>query len=116
MEKQVRHIQFPIVYNRLIQCLLGQRNRFRFTLDKQTRLHGTVINDCVTAFLRLPYLDCLLYGNERSGIAQLLHQTVKQLLAYPFFRCEPHPTVAEVTEDLLFVVLKTGLQNRPLRC
>ena len=55
-------------------------------------------------------------GNEGSGVAKLIHQTMEELLSHPLFGREPHPPVPPLAENLLFVVLKTGLQNRPLRC
>jgi len=104
MQDDVRYIQFSIIRDCLVKRLLGERYSVGFTFDEYQRLHCMIEYHRIAAFLHLAYLYSCLHGDERSGKTKLLHHPVKQLLAYPFFRREPHPTMPPCTENLFFAV------------
>ena len=116
MKEKVRDVERAVVGCRLVKCFLCQGHRFCFAFDEHYGVHGVVIHNGVTAFLRLTHRDGLFHGDEGGGISELLHQTVKQLLSNPLLRSKAYPAVTPLAEDLLLVVLKTRLQNGSLRC
>jgi len=96
----------------MIKCFLCERNGLCFAFDDEQGLHLPVIDDGVTTFGRFAHRDGLLNGNERSREIKLLHQTVKQLLTYPFLRREAHPAVPPVAEDLFLIIIYARTQVR----
>lgn len=132
MQQQVWYIEPAVVVERLVECLLCQRHSLRLAFDDEEGEKPTPIpslkgreisiDDCIAAkeFTFFPALKGRemkrhLYCDEGGGIAELLHQPVQQLLTHPLFGRQTHPAMTPLTEDLLFSVLKTSLQNRPLR-
>ena len=105
MQEQIGDIQLTVVCLCLVQRLLGQRDGLRLALNEHQRLHLSVIDYRVASLVPLAYRDGLLHGDEGSRKAKLLHQPVKQLLAYPFLRRQAHPLFAPFAEDLLFTIV-----------
>ena len=104
MQQQERHIEFTVVGDCLVEGLLGQGHSLRLALNEEEGLHSPIIDHGVAALMHLPYGDRHLDGDERGGIAELLHHAVKQLLSNPLFRRQAHPSVPPGAEDLLFAV------------
>jgi hypothetical protein len=119
MQQQERHVEFTIIGDCLVEGLLGQGDGLRLALDEKEGLQRGVIDYRVAAnkptlvpSLKGREMKSHFNGNERSGIAELLHHAVQQLLSNPLFRRQPHPSVPPVAEDLLFAVVETGSHLR----
>ena len=104
---------------------MGKGHRLCLTFDEHERNNPTLalptregslsIDDCVGTKEPTPIpslkgreTECHFYSDERSGIVQLLHQMVKQLLPDPLFGRKSHPTVTPFAEDLLLILVYAG--------
>ena len=87
---------------------MGEGNRLCFAFDDEEGLHLLVVHYRVRAIA----IEGHLHGNAGSGEIKLLHQTVKQLLTYPFLGREAHPAVAPVAEDLFLIIIYARTQVR----
>jgi hypothetical protein len=111
MQQQERHVEFTIIGDCLVEGLLGHGYSLRLALDEKEGLQRGVIDYRVAAnkptlvpSLKGREMKSHFNGDERGGIAELLHHAVKQLLSNPLFRRQAHPSVAPGAEDLLFAV------------
>ena len=112
VQQQIGHIEKPVVSKCLIQRFLGQRHGLRLAFDEHERCHLTVIDDCVCAeVLAVGHSERRFDGNKGGRITQLLHQTVKQLLANPLFGGQTHPAVTPLAENLLLIIIHARAQG-----
>jgi hypothetical protein len=87
MQQQERHVEFTIIGDCLVEGLLGQGDGLRLALDEEEggsptpslpRREGEITIDYrVAALVHLPYGDRHFNGDERGGIAELLHHAVQ---------------------------------------
>ncbi len=111
VENEIGHLQTAIVGDGLVERALGERHGIRLELNQHHGAGVKVVDNGVATLADTADLDSHLDPDKTGGIQKIPHQTVEEILAYPFFGGEPHIASAPLAEYLFLIVLYAGFQS-----
>lgn len=111
VENKVRHLQAAVVGDRLVERALCERHGVGLELYQHHRAGVKVVDNGIAALVGIADLDRHLDPDKTGRIQKIPHQTVEEILSYPFLRREPHIATTPLAENLLLIVLYAGFQS-----